>query len=414
MVVGDKTSFRIGEYTWMNVTVNTGQLVMGQKIVTSTGSATVKSVKTTQNNTVDCELTNIKGYFLQGQTFTAQSITANLNNSYLVTNFTNRPVVLGPSNVVTGVINHDFNDDINGIPLTELNDELTVIEVDSPDSFIVQTTTPANLTGFAGGDVILDVNRRYEMFNVSGSFTANGSEYEWKLLGIGHKCNGLFESDDYVRQEAKLFVPGQDTHVGKPLKFASRLNEIRRLAGDSSIKVTCSFKTSNKLLSPVVNVESFSLIGVANRVGFIDPAAMAVSPNATKQFFPETDPTNGSEIFKYVTRNIVLRNPALDAKILVDVYKPQDADFDVYVKILHPWENVDIDTKNWIHIEGVWKDFISNSLLDYREVEFTLGELMPDVFGSKEFSTFKVKIVGRSKNPANPPMFKRFRAIAIT
>jgi hypothetical protein len=414
IVVGDKVSFHIGEFTRLNVTASSGQLVIGQKITTSTGSAIIRSVKAAQNNTVDCELTNIKGYFLQGQTFTAQSIVPNLNNAYLVTNFMGHPVTLGPSNVVTGFINQDFNIDINGIPLAELNDELTVIEVDSVDSFIVQTTTPANLTGFAGGDVILDVNRRYEMFNVSGSFTAHGTEYEWRLAGIGHACNGLFESDDYVRQEPKLFVPGQDTHVGKPLKFASRLNEIRRLAGDSSIKVTCNFKTSNKLLSPVVNVESFSLIGVANRVGFADPAVMAVSPNATSQFSPETDPVNGSEVFKYVTRNAVLRNPALDAKILVDVYKPQDTDFDIYIKILHPWENIDIDTKNWTLIEGVWKDFISNSLLDYREVEFTLSELMPNVFGTKEFSTFKVKIVGRSKNPANPPMFKRFRIIAIT
>jgi hypothetical protein len=84
------------------------------------------------------------------------------------------------------------------------------------------------------------------------------------------------------------------------------------------------------------------------------------------------------------------------------------------VKVLYPWERVDIDTKPWILIENVWKDFISTNLDDMREVEFNIAELMPTVFGSTEFSTFKVKIVGRARNPANPPIFKRFSALAVT
>ena len=412
--VGDKTNFRIGEFTWLNVTASSGQLTAGQKIVTSTGSAIVKEVKTTQNNTVDCQLTEIKGYFTSGQSFSAQSITPTLNNNYLVTNFTRRPVQLSPSNVVTGTINQDFNISINGIPLSELNGELTVLAVDSADSFIVETTTAANETGFAGGDVIINSNQRYEMFNVSGSFTANETKYTWKLAGIGHKCNGLFDSDDYVRQEGKLFIPGQDTFLGQPYKLANRLNEIRRLNGDASVKITGNFTTTNTLISPVINVDTFSMIGVANRVESLSETAYNVEPNAIGQFVPETDPGNGSEVYKYVTRTITLRNPALDMKILLDVYKPQDSDFDIYVKTLEPWNNNDIDSKNWVLIEGVWKDFISTSLLDYREVEINLSELMPSIFGSSEFSSFKVKIVGRSKNPANPPMFKKFRALAVT
>jgi hypothetical protein len=207
---------------------------------------------------------------------------------------------------------------------------------------------------------------------------------------------------------------GQDTFVGQPYKFANSLNETRRLAGDSSIKISGEFKTRNRLLSPVINIGTFNMVGVANRVEFIDPASYSIEPNALNQLVPETDPMNGSEVFKYVTRSLTLRNPALDARILVDVYKPIDSDFDIYVKVLNPWERVDIDTKPWIRIENVWKDFISTSLDDFREVEFNIADLMPNVFGSTEFSTFKVKIVGRAKNPANPPLFKRFRALALT
>ncbi|MGB9693795.1 MAG: hypothetical protein ACPLYF_03030, partial [Fervidobacterium sp.] len=236
----------------------------------------------------------------------------------------------------------------------------------------------------------------------------------WNLAGIGHKCNGLFESADYVRQEDKLFIPGQDTHLSQPYKFANRLNETRRLNGETSIKITGKFKTSNSLISPVINVDTFSMICVANRVENLSKATCNVEPNANKQFVPETDPTNGREVFKYVTRPILLKNPAHDIKILIDVYKPQDSDFDIYVKTLEPWESIDIDSKNWVLVEGISKDFISTSLQDYHEVEATLSELMPTVFGTTAFRSFKIKIVGRSKNPANPPLFKKFRALALT
>jgi hypothetical protein len=413
MTVGDKTEFRIGELSWLNVTESSGKLVAGQVIITSTGSAKIKEVKSASGGTVDCLLTEIKGYFTTGQSFTAASITPALYDSYIVSNFTSI-TSFNPSNNVTGFVNQNINISVNGIPQSELNGELTVIEVDSVDSFIVETDTPATSSGFAGGNVVLNVNQRFEMFNVSGSFTANDTDYSWMLYGTGHKCNGLFESQNYVRLDPKQFSSGSDTFLKQPYKLANRLNEIRNLASDSSIKITGNFETNNTLISPIVNVDTFSIICVANRIGFINQTTYAVSPNASTRFIPETDPMQGVETYKYVTRNISLQNPALDLKILVDVYKPQDADFDMYVKILHPWENVDIDTKSWILVPDVWKNFISTNLLDYREIEVDLSESLPSVFGSNEFSVFKVKLVGRSKNPANPTMFKRFRVLALT
>lgn len=412
--VGDKTDFRVGEHTWLNVKVTKGQLAVGQTIATPTGSAIVKEVKTTQNNTADCLLSEIRGSFELGQTFNAQSMTPSLRDNYLVTNFTRKQYKFEPSNVVSGIINQEIDLDVNGIPVGELNDELTVIEVDSADSFIVETSTAANDTGYAGGQVILNGNRRFEMFNVSGSFLPYESEHSWTLGGVGHKCNGLFDSSDYVRMQDKIFNLGEDTFLGQPYKLASSLNEARRLAGDASVVVTGKFKTANTLLSPVISVDTFSMIGVANRVEMLDKDAYNVEPNAIGKFIPETDPKSGSEIYKYVTRMVTLKNPALDMKILLDVYKPQDTDFDVYIKMLEPWENTEIDTKEWVLIENVWKDFISTNMSEFREVEINLSELMPGVFGSTEFSSFKVKIVGRAKNPANPPLFKMFRALAVT
>jgi hypothetical protein len=43
---------------------------------------------------------------------------------------------------------------------------------------------------------------------------------------------------------------------------------------------------------------------------------------------------------------------------------------------------------------------------------FTLED-WEDVVGDG-FSSFKIKIVGKAKNPATPPLFQSFRAIAVT
>jgi len=67
-------------------------------------------------------------------------------------------------------------------------------------------------------------------------------------------------------------------------------------------------------------------------------------------------------------------------------------------------------------------------LIDRVEYELTLSKLQVEEYSTDtiftvkdwddladdEFSSFKIKIVGRAKNPATPPLFQSFRAIAVT
>lgn len=413
MVVGDKTNFRLAEDVELNVTYTSGKLVLGQTVnFSSGGSGIVNNIVFVSGNQYKIKLKNIKGLIKLNDTFAAPSFTPSLSDNYLLSSL-GISRTMAPSNVVTGVLNTDLDLSFNGIKLETLSDELSVIEVDSSDSFIVVAPNNATASGRVGGNVILNTNKKFDMFNVSGAYLPYGASESWKLKGVGHSINGLFDGTDYVRQEGKAFDVGTDTFMGKPLKLANRKNEVTNIAGNASVIIEASFVSKTYYTSPVINVGSFSSILVSNDTDYIVPDVYNVTPNAGR-LIEETNPLNGSEPYKYVTKAINLQNPASDLKIIVDIYKPKDSDFDIYVKTLKPWERKTIDEVEWVLITGYSKDFLSASLDEFKELDLTLSEIMPSVFGTNEFSSYKVKIVGRNKNSANPPIFKTFRAIALT
>lgn len=413
LVANDKVKLNIGENTWLNVIVASGQLAIGHILSTVTGTGTIKDLKTSQNGTVDCQLTGITGYFTATQSFSAASFTPTVSDNYIATTYTRQGIVLPQVNFVSGTINQTFNPLLNGVPLVELNsDTLTVFSVDSIDSFIIKSTTNATATGRTGGDMSVLVNKRYEVFNISGSVTTNNSEVVWSYRGLGHSINGQFSGTDYVLQDARTFNIGDDNFLDRPYKFAYKANEDSHVI--KSINVSGSFTAKTLYDSPVLNLETFSFVGVSNKIDYNETATYNVAPNASNRLVLETDPSLGSASFKYVTRPINLKNPALDIKIMVDVYKPTDSDFDFYIKKTAPWDSNTLDSASWIKITGYSKNFISKDLTQFTELDFVLSEIMPVDFGVTEFNSFRVKIVGKSKNPANPPLFQKLRIVALT
>ena len=414
MNISDKLKLNLGENTWLNFTATTGQLAISHVLTTVTGFGTVLDIKTTQNGTLDCLLTNITGHFIEGQSFTSNSFSSHGADSYLISNFNRASSIVLQSNNVVGTVNQTFNPLLNGIPIDELNNEVNVVAVDSNNSFIIESVTPATVTGRTGGNLIINPNKRYDLFNISGSYTINNTDENWVLKGIGHSMNGLNVGSDYIIQEAKTFRIGEDTPLKQSYKFANKLNEVTHLPTDSSMRIESTFKAKTLYASPVINVDTFSFVGIVNKVDFIDPLIYNVAPNGTNRLVSELTATGGVSSFKYITKAISLKNPALDMKIMLDVYKQNDSDFELYVKYTTPWSPQKIDEVSWVKIEGYDKNFISRDLTDFREIEMTLSEIMTATFGTIEFNCFRVKIIGKSKNPANPPMFKNLRIIALT
>lgn len=323
---------------------------------------------------------------------------------------------------------------INGIPFSQLFKNVHIIKtVDTNNSFIIQVDTNASWSGrFGGNGIMIDLAEKYEVFNVSGSYLPYQAKESWSLTGIGHNIpHGAFETDNYQTMKPVSFNIGEDVHLGQPFKIASLQNEIEKLgAGRSSVLINASLTSPSEYLSPVINLDTFSMITVHNHVSFFMQEDLDIEPNAIGRYKNEYQPKGTSGTFKYITKPVNLKQPATDLKIMFDVYKDVNADFDVYVKILSIYKQKTLDALFWRKLIGYDKSFVSTGLNDMIEVEIVGSKMQMTITGNEPylawgfpddannltelFSSFQLKIVGRTKNPAKPPIFKNLRIIAVT
>lgn len=430
-VVNDKVTISMLEDEWIeiNIPAGQGQMNIGMVVTTSGGfHGIVYDYRTNQVKT-EIRMKNISGTFALNETFNCAAIDVPVHDNYLISKlgFTNSMLSTTGSiryNTVSGTFKSLYSQSINGIPISELSKQHIIQTVDSMDSFIIQVTTPATASGrFGGEEVYANANEKYEVFNVTGAYLPYGSSEVFTYRGIGHNpLNGPFASEDYSQMKEKEIVLSQDNHLGQPHKIVSDENAG---AGGKRVRVVGTFVAPDEFLSPVVNTDTFSVTTVSNRVEWVTSAQLNIEPNATGRYRSERDPMNGSGNYKYVTRTIVLKNPASDLIIAFDVYKDLYADFDIWLKVVAPYEEVDIDTKQWMRVVGYDKSHNSVDLLDRIELELTMSELQLETddvgtlidwedLPNDEFSQFKIKIVCQAKNPAKPPLFQSFRGIAVT
>lgn len=431
--VNDKVTLSMFEDEWINVRVTNGQLQPGLKITTASGfEGTIQDLKTNQLNSISIKLKNIKGKFNVGEQWVCSQMDWSIHDTFLVSKmgFTSS-LVQGDGvvrfNQVNGTFLSTYSSSINGIPLEELSKQHIVRTVDSIDSFVVDVSSTANESGRFGGEgCSIRINEKYELFNVSGAYLPYGSKEDWEYIGIGHNpTNGVFVGADYLPFDSKSITIGTDYHLGQPHKLISEDN---KSSGGRMTTINASFESQSEWLSPVINTDTFSIVTVSNRIEWVADGQMNIEPNSIGRYRPECDPMNGSENFKYVTKTVNLKNPATDLVIAYDVYKDINSDYDIWIKVVAPYEGVDIDLKRWMRVVGIDKTHHSSDLTDRVDTELTMSSLKVEEYTSNtsfvlkdwtefsdaQFSSFKLKIVGKSKNSAKPPIFQSLRVIAVT
>lgn len=404
---------------------------VGQYIHTITGHAVITSVTADPSSGAGYYKIKIKesyGLFLNGQQYTCDPMDKTVRDNYLLT-------VIGSVKPATYQLNECFGyfrqdsytnkypaGTIAGIPLDQINTQLTITSIDSQDTFIVQLPSVANVSGRYGGDGVVsyDFNEKYDLFNISGARTAYRATENWTLTGIGHGLNASpFASANYSQQGALGFKIGEDRYMDQPFKIASANNEQRVLGtGTKSVTVEVDFAAAGASVSPMVNCDTFSITTISNRTESLNAASYNVAPNGTNRLIPETDGFRGVESYKYVTRNILLQNPANDLYIYFDVYKDLNADFDVYVKRVSVYDNRNVDDIPWLLVDQIDKSHSSVDLTDRVEYSIQASHAITgwlDSNGEPEpYTAFKIKLVGRAKNSAHPVLFANLRGIAVT
>ena len=378
---------------------------IGRKIYAQSGYGTIKEILASdaEKKTIQVIISEIKGTIRAGETFDFD-VTPIVDSNNLI-------IKLQPD--LTGVITNQPGDFNIGVPLNDFAKTFSVKSVDSPNSFIFDlgSVNKPNTTTRFGGDlmVIPEANIKYDIFNASALVYLNDGSVNWKAQGYGHSCKA-FPKNDYTLMQPYSIELGKNIYLDAPQKLASDENEAAFIKGGKSFSIMGDFFVADAYNSPMINISSVSGIFISNNIGWFDKIDGEVMPNI-KTYHPETAGWQGSEAYKYVTKTITLKNSADDINIVLDVCKDVNADFDLYYKVAYDHDNTQMDQIEWKKVP----DFVKRDAArdEFIEHGVRLSEVVPG-WTDALFNRFKVKIVGRTKNPSRPPIFKNLRVVATT
>lgn len=410
--VNDQATISFDTDVYYTIEVISGMPQIDQPISTVTGTGYIKDIRITNTlNFYNISVGEMEGYFVEGQEITCESREYEYRDIFLIsdTGASGAPIT---QNIATGFIRNTGNiglpTSIAGKPLSLFAKKHIVRGVDSMDSFIVEIEGAFDVSGrFGGGNVyVRNSNIRYDSFNVSGQFLTYDANVSW--VSNSFKYEGGYE-------DAKEIKAQHDMYLERPSVLLSSINEVRILgANKHSFRVNAKCRLTSPYVSPVFNLDSFSVTTISNRIENLNETNFNVSPNANDRFVPETHPMNGSSIYKHISHKVMLENPASDMKILFDVFCTNESDFDIYVKLITAQNNVDDSTIEWVKVNNFTKKRFSNNLTDTIEYDVTLSENVIDWVEDVEYISYRVKLVGRSDNSSKPVIFQNLRAIAIT
>ncbi len=126
------------------------------------------------------------------------------------------------------------------------------------------------------------------------------------------------------------------------------------------------------------------------------------------KYVPEEKSFNCSTSSRYITKQVTLQDPAENFKLFFGAVRQQDADIDVYYKTRSPYEVTEWTEIDWIRLDEPDEDVaISQSQIDFKDYSFTVEDIEP-------FNAIAVKLVMKSTNSTQPPIFKDFRLVATT
>ena len=205
--------------------------------------------------------------------------------------------------------------------------------------------------------------------------------------------------------------------VVSPVNERTYLNA---LPGSKSMTMNVNLNTSDARLSPAIDLDHASVIFVSNRAN--QPISNYKSDVRVK------DIPNDPNSLMYVTKNIVLENPATSLRVFIDGYVSNFNDVrmfyavnqdlpaeeciftpfpginntDEFGKVVQPF-NADGGPDVFIPKSDIYTQLPSLNL--FKEYKFSIDELDP-------FNFFRIKIVGTSTNQAIVPQFRNFRVIA--
>ena len=191
--------------------------------------------------------------------------------------------------------------------------------------------------------------------------------------------------------------------------------------GDRSFSILFNLVSLDSRLSPAIDLDSASVLFTSNRVNqpitnYADDFRVSTTTDDPNRFF-------------YVSKNVVLENPATSIEVLLDGYCTTRNDIRVFYSVdqdspasetvfipFPGYANIDINgsvidpsNNNGLSDELVSKidTFTSRPIIqNFREHKYTIDNLVA-------FNSFRIKIIGTSTNMAIPPQIRNLRVISF-
>jgi hypothetical protein len=165
----------------------------------------------------------------------------------------------------------------------------------------------------------------------------------------------------------------------------------------------CEIEVDHSLPNDVAAGFEFGMVGSTLRLTQLN------------QFIHDIGIAMTSSASKYISREMVLANPANTMKVLFDGCRPPGAEIDLYYKTLSRDENIDIFEKPWTKLEYSVEN---NSILTFATPpnnanHKSFSSYEANALNLQPFVTLQVKVVLRGADAAMYPKIRNLRILAL-
>ena len=309
---------------------------------------------------------------------------------------------------------------IGSLTAAKLNAEHTVVNIE-PNSYeivIANATAAAGDVGIGGGTAVRAFeNIHMDVANIIlQNIQLPDTNMKFFIRTYNSKGPDQTDTSAVALSSEKQVLVNRNLYFEKPQAIMNEFNEALfgdddSIIDDKSFHLKVEMETNLENISPVIDLNRASVIGIQNVVNDAEgvQSNYAASSGDGRSYVAEdsaTVKTGGSEIAKYITKEVVLNDEATVIRALLNINKPTDANVNLYYKVLGAGSDQSMNDIAWQEISPD-EAVPTNNYGQFTEVEY--NKTPGDNFGSMMF-----KIVLRAKNPSRVPMVKDFRVIAAT
>jgi hypothetical protein len=304
--------------------------------------------------------------------------------------------------------------DYNGILGSAINGTHDIGNVTLDSYTITISGDTATSTGSVGGtSVTATKNIAFEVLQPQIGFMHPEDATMTHKITTTSKQSIHGSETSYTAQTEKEITPNDNYYFTAQQQVASPINETTHFSGNKTMTYKIEMSTANQNVSPVIDTGRVNLIAISNRLD--EP-----SVSNTTGFVDETEGTGGSASAKYLTREILLDNPATALDVRISANNYPTSDIKLLYKIRHVDDSRPFDEIPYVYFNttGLADDAItyseSRSQTPYSpEYNTSYNEQKFTADGLGEFTSFSIKMVMSGSNPAYPPRITDLRAIAL-